>query len=158
VQQCYINAEVTPEEAGTALGGGLWYYGDTISVTVYRNEDWAFLNWTENDEVVSEELTYTFIATGNRNLVAHFQYTEGVGEQDGKVLALYPNPVSDKLIVETDEALGTVEVYNLMGALVYSQKNCANKLEINTSDWPSGIYFLRLTSNKTSETRRFVKE
>ena len=103
-------------------------------------------------------MTYSFIATGNRNLVAHFQYTEGVGEQDGKVLALYPNPVSDKLIVETDEALGTVEVYNLMGALVYSQKNCANKLEINTSDWPSGIYFLRLTSNKTSETRRFVKE
>ena len=60
--------------------------------------------------------------------------------------------------MENQEALGTVEIYNLMGAKVYSQKGCGNKVEINTADMPSGIYFIRMTSNKVSETRRFVKE
>ena len=54
--------------------------------------------------------------------------------------------------------LGTVEIYNLMGALVYSQKDCSNKVEINTADLPTGIYFIRLTTDQVSETRRFVKE
>ena len=67
VQQCHITAEVNPEEAGTALGGGLWYYGDTISMSVYRNEDWAFLNWTEDGEVVSEEITYAYDETAERS-------------------------------------------------------------------------------------------
>ena len=122
------------------------------------NEDWAFQNWTENGSVLTEDKTFTFIATANRNFVAHLMYTEGVGEQNGSKTMVYPNPVSDKLTVEAQEALGTVEIYNLMGALVYSQKDCANKVEINTSDLQSGVYFIRLTNDKTSETRRFVKE
>ena len=153
-----IVASVDPEEAASISGSGTYNYGEEVTLTFERNEDWAFLNWTENGEVVSEEMTYTFIATESRNLVAHFQYTEGVGEQNGSKTMVYPNPVSDKLTVEAQEALGTVEIYNLMGALVYSQKNCANKVEINTTDMPSGIYFVRLTNDKTSETRRFVKE
>ena len=51
-----------------------------------------------------------------------------------------------------------MEIYNLMGTLVYSQKDCDNKVEINISDLQSGIYFIRLTNDKVSETRRFVKE
>ena len=158
LQTIRITTTVDPAEGGTATGEGTYQYGDEVTINVETNEDWAFQNWTENGVVVSEEKSFTFIATVNRDFVAHLLYTEGVGEQGGQALALYPNPVSDKLTIEADEALGTVEVYNLMGALVYSQKNCDNKLEINTSDLPSGIYFIRLTNNKASETRRFVKE
>ena len=153
-----ISASVNPAEAASISGEGTYEYGATVTLTLDRNEDWAFQNWTENGEVVSEEMTYTFIATGNRNLVANFLHTEGVGEQGNQALVLYPNPVNDKLTIEADDALGTVEIYNLVGALVYSQKNCGNKVEINTADLQSGIYFVRLTNDKMSETRRFVKE
>ena len=153
-----IVASVDPAEAATVNGAGTYAYGATVTLTLDRNEDWAFQNWTEAGVVVSEEMTYTFVATENRNLVAHFEYTEGVGEQSGSQTLIYPNPVSNKLTVENQEALGTVEIYNLMGAKVYSQKGCGNKVEINTADMPSGIYFIRMTSNKVSETRRFVKE
>ncbi len=158
LQTIEITATVDPAEGGTATGGGTYNYGDEVTITMVSNEDWAFQNWTENGSVLTEDKTFTFIATANRNFVAHLMYTEGVGEQNGSKTMVYPNPVSDKLTVEAQEALGTVEIYNLMGALVYSQKNCANKVEINTSDMPSGIYFVRLTNDKTSETRRFVKE
>ena len=158
LQTIQVTTSVDPEEGGTATGAGTYIYGDEVTITLESNEDWAFQNWTENGSVLTEDKTFTFIATANRNFVAHLMYTEGVGEQNGSKTMVYPNPVSDKLTVEAQEALGTVEIYNLMGALVYSQKNCANKVEINTSDMPSGIYFVRLTNDKTSETRRFVKE
>ena len=158
LQTLEITATVEPAEGGTATGGGTYTYGDEVTITVETNEDWAFLNWTENGTVVSEEKTYTFIATSSRDLVANLIYTVGVGEQTGNNMTLYPNPVNDKLTIEAEAALGTVEIYNLMGALVYSQKGCTNKVEINTSDLQSGIYFIRLTNDNASETRRFVKE
>ena len=158
LQTLEITATVEPAEGGTATGGGTYTYGDEVTITVETNEDWAFLNWTENGTVVSEEKTYTFIATASRDLVANLIYTVGVGEQMGNNITLYPNPVNDKLTIEAESALGTVEIYNLMGALVYSQKGCTNKVEINTSDLQSGIYFIRMTNDNASETRRFVKE
>ncbi|MDO5316489.1 MAG: C25 family cysteine peptidase [bacterium] len=158
LQTLEITATVEPAEGGTATGGGTYTYGDEVTITVETNEDWAFLNWTENGTVVSEEKTYTFIATASRDLVANLIYTVGVGEQMGNNITLYPNPVNDKLTIEAEADLGTVEIYNLMGALVYSQKGCTNKVEINTSDMQSGIYFIRMTNDNASETRRFVKE
>ena len=158
LQTFEITASVEPAEGGTATGSGIYNYGDEVTITVETNEDWAFQNWTENGTVVAEDKTFTFIATANRNFVANLMYTEGVGEQNGSKASIYPNPVNDKLIVEAHEALGTVEIYNLMGALVYSQKGCTDKVEINTSDLQSGIYFIRMTNDKVSEVRRFVKE
>ena len=158
LQTFEITTSVEPAEGGIVTGGGTYNYGDEVTISLETNEDWAFLNWTENGNVVAEEKTFTFIATDSHNFVANLMYTEGIGEQNASKTLIYPNPVNDKLTVEAQEALGTVEIYNLMGALVFSQKNCANKLEVNTADMQSGIYFIRLTNDKTSETRRFVKE
>ena len=158
LQTIEITTSVEPEEGGTATGGGTYNYGDEVTITVENNEDWAFQNWTENGVVVAEDKTFTFIATASRTFVANLEYTEGMSEQNDSRTLIYPNPVNDKLTVEAQEAIGTVEIYNLMGAMMFSQKGCTNKVEINTADLPSGIYFIRLTSNNVSETRRFVKK
>ena len=152
-----ITATIDPEEAASVNGNGTYYYGDEVTLILEPKEDWAFRNWTEDGTVVSEEMNYTFTATESRNLVAHFEYTEGVGELSSATL-IYPNPVSNKLTIEAPEDLGTVEIYNLVGALMYSQKDCGNKVEINTANLTTGIYFIRLTNARASETRRFVKE
>ena len=158
LQSFQITTSVNPAEGGTASGGGTYNYGEEVTITVETNEDWAFQNWTKNGVIVSQEKTFTFTATESCTLIANLLYTEGIGEQNGSKTLIYPNPVNNKLTVEAQEALGTVEIYNLMGSLVYSQKDCANKVEINTSDLPTGIYFIRMTNDKTSEARRFVKE
>ena len=156
VQQCYITAEVTPEEAGTAFGGGLWYYGDTISVTINRNEDWGFLNWTENDEVVSEEMTYTFIATGDRNLVAHFQYTESIGENSISA-NIYPNPTQGKVMVESED-LSHVRIVNAYGQTVYNAKLEGNLVCIDLSQMVKGIYMMHIEANDGQAVRKIVVE
>ena len=153
-----IKVNIDPAESANISGEGTYQYGDQVVLTVEPFDNYRFLNWTEDGEVVSEATTYTFTATNDRTLTANLVSTVGVGENSGNKVTLYPNPVSDKLTVEAGEAINKVEIYNLVGTLVYSQKNCASKVEITTSDLQSGIYFIRLTTKSASETRRFIKE
>ena len=81
----------------------------------------------------------------------------GLSTESGN-FTVYPNPVKDKLTIEAQETLEKVEIYNVMGALVYSQKSCGEMVEITTADLPTGTYVVRLTSKTATETRRFVKE
>ncbi len=78
-------AEVTltlssnPAEGGTTTGGGTFDSGASVTVSANANEGYSFTNWTEGTNVVSENASYTFTITGNRELVANF--TEDAIEQ-----------------------------------------------------------------------------
>ncbi len=67
-----ITATVTPSGAGTVTGIGTYYHGSQCTLTAIANEGYAFNNWMENGEVVSNDATYAFTVTGERNLVAAF--------------------------------------------------------------------------------------
>ena len=152
-----IKVSVNPAGSADVTGEGTYHYGDQVTLTVTPIENFVFQNWTEEGVVVSEEPTYTFTATITRTLTANLIDLEGVGEFSNSTL-IYPNPVSDKLNIEAQEALDNVEIYNLMGSMVYNQRNCTNKVEISTTDLPSGIYFVRMTSGSGTQVQRFVKK
>ena len=67
-----IEASSSPSEGGTVSGGGTYTYGSTCTLTATANEGYAFVNWTENGDVVSTDPEYSFTVSGNRNLVANF--------------------------------------------------------------------------------------
>ena len=54
-------------------GAGTYFVGETCTLTAIPNESYTFINWTENGEVVSTENPYTFVVTGDRELVANFE-------------------------------------------------------------------------------------
>ena len=157
LQTFTVIASVDPAEGGTATVTGDNHYGSTVSVTVSLNDEYSFINWTENGVVVSESQTYAFVLTADRHLVANLLSTVGLDEQDVTV-KLYPNPVGDKLTVSSDKAFNSVEVYNMMGVMVYSQKDCTDRIEIQTSQLPAGTYLIRLTTDHNTVIRRFVRE
>ena len=68
-----ITAIVNPENAGIVSGAGEYAINDTATLTATANEGYQFINWTENDEVVSEDAEYSFTVTESRNLVANFE-------------------------------------------------------------------------------------
>ena len=152
-----VLATADPAEGGTVSITGDNTYGSTVTVSIEPNEDYEFLNWTENGTVVSEEASYTFTLTANHNLVAHLHCVASVGENSHQALNIYPNPVSDKLTIETSEAIGFVEIYNLTGAMVVSQECNSEKAEIDVNNLHEGIYFIRITTDAAILTRRFVK-
>jgi hypothetical protein len=158
VETYTITASVEPVEGGTVYGAGTYEYGTEITLKVIPNENYTFKNWTENGIIVSEELEYTFTVTSDRNLVATLLYFDGMGEQTHINITLFPNPVSNKLTVEASEAIDHIEVFNTVGAMVYSQKNCSDKVEIHTADLQAGTYFIRMTTQNATEVRKFVKK
>ncbi len=70
-----ITAEVNPTEGGTVTGTGTYNHFDECTLTATANEGYTFVNWTENGEEVSTDLTYLFTVTGDRSLVANFVET-----------------------------------------------------------------------------------
>ena len=74
VVQCpaLITVSANPAEYGTVSGGGSFEDGETCTVTAMANHGYIFTCWTENDEMVSTDATYSFTVNGNRNLVANF--------------------------------------------------------------------------------------
>ena len=153
-----ITAIVDPEEGGTIQGAGTYTYGQNVTLTVVPNADFEFVNWTENGVVVSEEMTYTFVATENRELVANMRTTTALSENSEVLINLYPNPVVDKLLVETGCVVNTIEVYSMTGALVLTKKVCSDSFEIQVDALPAGTYFIRMNSDQATGVRKFIKK
>ena len=71
-QTYIISATVNPTEAGSVTGTGSYIFESTCTLTATPNVGFTFVCWTENGDPVSNEPTYEFSVTGNRNLVANF--------------------------------------------------------------------------------------
>jgi hypothetical protein len=72
-----INATANPEEAGWVIGADSYREGAECTLVAEAYEEYIFINWTEDGEVVSTDATYSFIVTGNRNLVANYVINDG---------------------------------------------------------------------------------
>ncbi len=151
-----ITATVDPEEAANITGAGIYEYGATVTLILTRNEDWAFRNWTEDGIEVSTDMAYTFIATENRNLVAHFEYTEGIGESS-IAAKVYPNPTSGEITLE-GEGINHVRIVNAYGQTVYNANVEGEQVHINLSQMGKGIYMMHIEANDGQAVRKIVVE
>ncbi|WP_250434471.1 T9SS type A sorting domain-containing protein [Hanstruepera flava] len=81
-------------------------------------------------------------------------------DSKNNAFTIYPNPSRSKLNITlpTIEHASKVEVYNILGARVYS--TVLNKLNtsINVSQWNNGVYLVRVSSDSGTFTKRFVKQ
>lgn len=70
-----INVSADPTAGGTVSGGGTYNHGDSVTVVAEADVDrgYVFVNWTEGDNEVSTDATYTFEALADRDLVANFK-------------------------------------------------------------------------------------
>ena len=76
-----ISAIANPENAGNISGEGSYDENTTVTLTATPNEGYNFLNWTENGNLISTEVQYSFTITSDRNLVANFEIIEEEPEQ-----------------------------------------------------------------------------
>ena len=84
-----ISVTAYPAEGGTVSGAGTYEEGTICTLTATSAEDYIFVNWTENGEVVSTEETYSFTVTGTRELVANFILANPIIPTNG-MIAYYP--------------------------------------------------------------------
>ncbi len=99
------------------------------------------------------------VVDANGNLVTEqivIEPTTGIQDVENmKDIAIYPNPVNDILHVEVSENNFGVELYNIFGQQVLKAQN---EREISVSELSSGVYVLKITTEKGIYSRKIVKE
>ena len=150
-----VTVSVNEENFGTVTGAGTYNDGEEATLVATPNEGYKFVNWTENDTVVSGEAEYTFVVKGDRNLVANFVSTESIDELTAS-FRLYPNPANDKLNIVTETEIEEVVVYDAFGRqqLAVSCQQSA----ISVSGLNAGVYFVMIKTSEGVVTKRFVKK
>ncbi len=72
---------------------------------------------------------------------------------------VFPNPSYGVITVSFDENFKYIEVYNILGSLIHSEKtNSPNEVELNLSHLRSGIYHLVLTSEDLVLNQKIIIE
>jgi hypothetical protein len=156
-ETCEITAEVNPIGGGVVIGSGLYLCGETVRLIAEPNENFTFLHWTENDNIITTDSIVQFIATGARHLVANFVYYDGMDENVMPV-EIYPNPVDDILIIR-GEGIYKVTVFNMAGQSIdNADADAVETLILNVNDYEAGVYLLLVQSEYGSSRKVFVKK
>jgi len=76
--------------------------------------------------------------------------------------SVYPNPIHQEIFIQNkiNESLPTrIECFDVNGHLVYSEpKKIGNDLlSINTTSWPTGIYFIKILDDKAYQIEMLIK-
>lgn len=88
------------------------------------------------------------------------QAPTGVIEVDNNVtLSVYPNPTRDRITIESNVDVKSVQIFSITGALVYSKPAVAvgEANEIDMSEFNNGIYVLVVNDGNKRHTIKVVK-
>ena len=85
--------------------------------------------------------------------------TDGI-EELATSLNVYPNPVSDKLYIETEVEIEEVVVYDVYGRVQNLRNSETQKLRnsIDVTDLNSGVYFVKVVTENGEVVKRFIKK
>ncbi len=71
--------------------------------------------------------------------------------------SVFPNPANDLVnIVSLDNSVFSLEIFNAFGMMVYSGRESSN-FQFETTSLSSGIYFIKMNSDKNIFTRKLIK-
>ena len=84
----------------------------------------------------------------------------GINKSKESKFSLYPNPATDKTTVELSltPANSQLSMMNLNGQQLITHKIAEPRTQVDISSLPSGVYFVRLTREKTVQVGKFVKQ
>ena len=70
---------------------------------------------------------------------------------------IFPNPATTQLTIETIQK-AEIEILNIQGQLMKNISSAFNKITIDISSFPSGMYFVKIKTEKETAVKKFIKE
>ena len=96
--------------------------------------------------------------SGASNTVTFSTQTVGIDSYE-QTISLYPNPNNGQFIVTSDQGtVNRVQVYDVYGKLLKTVEVNANTAELDVRELASGMYFVRISTEKGVVTKSFVKK
>jgi len=70
---------------------------------------------------------------------------------------IYPNPAEENVILKATQSITDIEIRNTVGQLVLKQSANTKEIALNTQDFESGIYLVKLEmADKNSVIKRLI--
>ncbi len=127
-----VSVVASNAEYGTVTGGGLYYRGDTATLTATPHENYLFAQWNDGDTTNPRSL----IVTGDTSLMAIFQQAVSIDVAHLVDCKVYPNPTDGKVIVVTSDHLVAAYLTDMLG----------RREDLKFTAAGNGDYFLDVTS------------
>jgi len=134
----------------------------SLGILNFRNlpvyTEYSFLIYKGGYNDISGTLILAGDTTVNITMLPYA--TPAITDEIGSGFKAWPNPVNDFIYFEVpgNFAQGTVEILNLQGvSLKKVQFEKGFQSEINVSDIPSGMYFLKIDESKKQVNQLFIK-
>jgi len=74
------------------------------------------------------------------------------------LFSIVPNPATDNITIKAGVDFNKIEVINFLGQSVITQSVVGQLVNLDVSTLTNGVYFVRLTSEKGTSVKKFVKQ
>lgn len=92
-------------------------------------------------------------------VTAVVQNCTGINNVAAGGLEVYPNPAHDNLFIKAGRNISSVQVIDMLGKTVVSQKSENEKtLQLDVSDFPAGVYFVRVSAGDEQKLIKVIKQ
>ncbi|WP_196888040.1 T9SS type A sorting domain-containing protein [Aureivirga sp. CE67] len=115
---------------------------------------------TELDDVINNSVSIKF--DYEEEIITNIAKSEFLSTEDFEntdlSITIFPNPVSDVLKIEGKYGLNNLKIFNILGENIknISFENNLSQAEVNVSNIPSGIYFIKIDSKKGSLSKKII--
>ncbi len=142
-----ISARVNPDGGGTVEGDGKYDEGEQVNLMATPAPSYEFINWTENDQIISHDSTLSFTADSTRTLMANFQLINNITNHELAGISLYPNPTKGNITLSFQQVQGyndvLFEVLSIDGRKLLSKPIHSELSTHDISNLPAGMYIYR---------------
>jgi hypothetical protein len=153
---------------------GLEKYNVGVSTTGMNPEDFTLLNgsvleapvtWTEETFDLSAydgQEVYVAIQCVSQDafvfMIDDVLITSVTGINDIEMgnINIYPNPATNLVNIDSDHPINTIQIISYTGQMVYNQQVSGNNVQINTSDFSVGVYFINVTTSEGVTTQKLL--
>ena len=141
------------------LTGNLCYYDSYFEGFVVPAEEGVRCVWSSAEEMFFDPTASAITAKETANVVpfVKFSFVEGDAiEEMTTSLSVYPNPVNDRLYIETETEVEEIVVYDVYGR----QQSTVNGQQtyIDVASLNGGIYFVKVVTENGEIVKRFIKK
>jgi len=160
---CFVTKTIVYEKTGldlSTLPGYVGFNWTPVFAGHWRNEV-IDLTPFQNQNV---QIRFVNVNnSGNSTLIDNVEITGVLSTKDenfNNYFSLFPNPANDRFSIRSTEvSLDEIEVYNLLGKKVQSQKvnNGQELINVNIETLPKGVYVVRLKSELGTFFKKIIK-
>ena len=159
-----INAQpATPATPIITLNGNI-LHSDATNGNQWYDQNGIINGATNQDYTVTIDGDYYVIVTllgcsSDTSNIINVVLTGIELSENNNTIKVYPNPVSNELIIEIEGNKERVnfEIFNSIGQIVF-RGSMLEKTIVQTSSFSPGVYLIKLKNGKTFEFKKIVKE